>query len=214
MRKTDQEIQNNGQAASAAETRSAAQQPQLPFFDAVMPPTMTTENTSPNDAHAAPGAVDPHSANGTGAELIPAEAGTQLPASATPEAAHEAALAADAIARAGADDAPHDAAVDAAPEMDPIAQSDAPPRAMPEAAHDAALAADAVLHADEETERSQAIDVDADAEAPIDAARESAAAIASEFESPADVSAQAASDAHVEATNLAVSENVLVANAV
>src|SRR5579871_3060599 len=127
MRKTDHESQKNGQAATTAETRSAAQQPQLPFFDAVMPPTMTTENTSPNDAHAATDvAVDPHSANGTGAELIPADAGTLLPQSATPEAAHQAALAADAIAREGADDAPDDAPTESALEPDTLpAEADA-----------------------------------------------------------------------------------------
>src|SRR5215468_1865503 len=98
MRKTAHEFNKTGPVAHAANAHAMADQPPLPFFDAVMPPTMTTENSAPNDAHAAPGAaVDTQTgANGTGAESQTVEA--SMP-SAAPEAAHEAALAADAFAR-------------------------------------------------------------------------------------------------------------------
>ena len=192
MRKTEHETDKPGPAVQAAAARSATEQPQLPFFDAVMPPTMTTENTSPNDAHAATGvAVDPHSANGTGAELIPAEAGTRLPLSAAPEAAHEAALAADAIARASADDAPEDAVVD---------HSETPPAALPEAAHDAALAAHALLHAEPPPA------ADGDVEHP------EIAAMSPGGEDCADVGTPVAGDPSGEC--VAIAESVLGANAV
>ena len=194
MRKTEHETNKPGPAADAAATRSAAEQPQLPFFAAVMPPTMTTENTSPNDAHTASGAaVDPHSANGTGAELIPADAGTRLPPSATPEAAHQAALAADAIARASAGAAPIERAAVTSAE----APLEALPEAVPEAAHAASLAADAAV----------------ESLAPGESAEAAAAAgVPAEFEAAVDLSAQAASEAHVECE--AVAESVLSANAV
>lgn len=212
MRKTEHETNKPGPAAPAAATRSAAEQTQLPFFDAVMPPTMTTENTSPNDAQAAPGgAVDPHSANGTGAELLPADAGTLMPTSATPEAAHQAALAADAIARAGTDASATDAPTELSA-ASAAAEPQMPPAALPEAAHAAALAADAALHAEPARESDAAPAAMAPEPDAAPAAAADNAVLPAEFETAADFSAQAATDAHVESEALA--ESVLAANVV